>query len=1031
MFWKFGFHNASSIDTLLDNDDVSLEAILDEDDLLQECKSQNTRLIDYFRRADVLQRLLGYVTGDVECENKGRLKYSYVATEVLCSDIWSIVETCLNQAEHLLKPFWDSVLDRSPEDMYTQNLMASQFAKINSMFLTKKPAEMLAFIESQKDVVERILRHLETPAFSDLLFRIIQQDEYPTGAGVLQWLSKEKLIPRLVEFVSPSFSPSMHSVASDFMKGIISIAAPSPGAGLTEGNHNGPASNLFARQLAQRSNISKLIGYMLDDFSFETELANRANESIQTSSNLDTPTDDLSPPYSPESPTIPNIETATSSGVHAIGIIVELIRKNNSDYFEPYLFHTIRNRLIQIQQSQPPNGREALEFAMLEMVERMGVVHLGPLLEMMSERLEQFQKLLHKPRSPLGPISTTIGQVTPLTFERFRICELYAELLHCSNMSLLNRSSEFDRLYDASGRLQGGLASLEELARVIALASGNEDQDNMDAEGEDGEPAHEFPVSSASNASIGSGSVDSDEDDDMSDDEDPSSSDDDVMEEIAMSDEPMVSPPPMSPEDDKSLEQPPLIVPSSPNAASLPSPSELAAQGAALGRRRSSSSGRTESKYGRGRPRSNSSRRRMDLSETQKGPLPIGDILKRRFIDTRVLTSILDLFFAFPWNNFLHSTVYDVIHQILTGRVDSGLNRELIIALFRDGRLMHRIVEGQTRDDRESHKTNGLRLGYMGHLTLISEDVIGALQHFPPDLRLQLAQYAPRPDWDDYVSGRYQETKKRDTSLLGGGKPVMTTAARVAGAPRWKVDEADAAPPSSVATTLPTNGKSDTLEMTGEFRRTTRVTRENSADFGVAQPMQEEPSNPEGAPQFAQYLAQQMASSNESLSDGSDDEDEDNGGWLTQSKFDLGPPPVSARNQIASRQPLSSSGFEDAFNPTAEAGSSSVFDDHFGDEDDSFGPFSDAAASNEGDPFMTSGDDVDEGSFETFAEFGEFHGGEGELTPTGDSWTFASVTSISSGSSDADLDDGERERERGDSMAHIGESRRTITDHPS
>jgi serine/threonine-protein phosphatase 6 regulatory subunit 3 len=208
-------------------------------------------------------------------------------------------------------------------------------------------------------------------------------------------------------------------------------------------------------------------------------------------------------------------------------------------------------------------------------------------------------------------------------------------------MSLLNRSSEFDRLYDTSGRLQGGLASLEELARVIALASGNDDQDNMDAEAEDGEPAHEFPVSSASNASIGSGSVDSEDDDDMSDDEDPSSSDDDVMEEIAMSDEPLVSPPPMSPEDDKSLEQPPLIVPSSPNAASLPSPSELAAQGAALGRSRSSSSGRTESKYGRGRPRSNSSRRRMELSETQKGPLPIGDILKRRFIDTRVLTSIL------------------------------------------------------------------------------------------------------------------------------------------------------------------------------------------------------------------------------------------------------------------------------------------------------------------------------------------------------------------------------------------------------
>jgi|SRR5712672_2286312 len=72
--FRFGFHNGSSIDSLLDKDNVSLEAILDEDDLLQECKAQNTRLIDYFQRLDVLQRLLGYVTGQIEGEDRGRFK---------------------------------------------------------------------------------------------------------------------------------------------------------------------------------------------------------------------------------------------------------------------------------------------------------------------------------------------------------------------------------------------------------------------------------------------------------------------------------------------------------------------------------------------------------------------------------------------------------------------------------------------------------------------------------------------------------------------------------------------------------------------------------------------------------------------------------------------------------------------------------------------------------------------------------------------------------------------------------------------
>jgi serine/threonine-protein phosphatase 6 regulatory subunit 3 len=158
---RFGFHNASAIDSLLDKEDVALEAILDEDDLLQECKSQNTRLIDYFQRVDVLQRLFAYVTGQIEGEEKGRFKcvqflilshtilsdaltgrYPYVATEVLCSEIWSIVETCMNEQTQLLTPFWETVLDRSAEDMKTETIMASHFAKINAAFLSKKPAEV-------------------------------------------------------------------------------------------------------------------------------------------------------------------------------------------------------------------------------------------------------------------------------------------------------------------------------------------------------------------------------------------------------------------------------------------------------------------------------------------------------------------------------------------------------------------------------------------------------------------------------------------------------------------------------------------------------------------------------------------------------------------------------------------------------------------------------------------------------------------------------------------------------------------------
>ncbi|KAH7929628.1 SAPS-domain-containing protein, partial [Leucogyrophana mollusca] len=992
---RFGFHNASSIDSLLDKDDVSLEAILDEDDLLQECKSQNTRLIDYFQRVDVLQRLLAYVTGQIEGEEeRGRFKYPYVATEVLCSEIWSIVETCVNSSDQLLAPFWETVLDRPPEDMKTEMVMASHFAKINAVFLNKKPAEMLAFIQSQPSVVERLLRHVETPSIVDLLVRIIQLDEHPSGAGVLEWLSSENLMGRLIDLLSPAHTSDMHTVVSELIKGIISMAAPSPGAGLTEGLQNGPASNRFARELAHRTSVSKLVSYILHDFGSPGDPQQALEQEAATFESMDAE--------------LPNIHSSTSSVVHSISIIIELIRKNNSDYFEPYLFHTLRNRLIQIQQQLQgaENARETLETAMKEMVDRMGVVHLGSVLEIMCERLDVFQKFLRHPRCLRGPVSTTVGAIAPLTFERYRICELYAELLHCSNMALLNRSSEYNHLYDNEGRLQGGLSALEQLARVIAIGSGDErDHETMDDGNDEVEPALELPVT---NPSRDSSLLDSDEE--MSDGE-PGSSDDEAMEEIAMYDEPAKGQSALALETGSPLQQPSMIVPSSPNAASLPSPSEIATQGAALLQKSSESdtqSGKSPTTHSR-----RSSRRVTTIDVVSE--MPVGEKMKQRFLDMNVLTTLLDLFFEFPWNNFLHSVVYDLIHQILTGRVDGGLNRELTVALFRDAQLMQRIVDGQKQNDAESAKPKGVRLGYMGHLTLISEDVIGALEHYPPDLRLVIEQHAPQPAWEDYVTGRYNETKKRDTSLLGGGKPAVVTAPR--NGARWKVDEEDATPALTGPATTQDKGGVDAVK--GEFKRaaSARPTRETSADFGPA-PMEDddEEEHAAGPPQFARYLAQEMQSSEAfgSSSDASDDEEDEDGGWLAQSTFDLSKPPLTRRSH-SNRHASTSNGFDvssrqlihskahfpssqDAFVPSGslrEALSDDPFGVHY-DEDDGFGPFSDSAAASGSDPFTFSSfssEEIEDTSFDSFGDFGDFQTSpakDGELTPTGGSWTFTS-----------------------------------------
>lgn len=193
---------------------------------------------------------------------------------------------------------------------------------------------------------------------------------------------------RLIDFLSPQHPPDIHQVSAELIKGIIALATPSPGEGL----QNGPASNQFARELASKESVTKLTSYILRDFGPDR---NVAPEDIT----------DEATPTSSENEILPTFESSTSSVVHSLGVVIELIRKNNSDYFEPYLFHTLRNRLIQVQQQlhgQTDGGRDSLERAMKEMVDRMGVVHLGAVLETMCENLESLAGYLRTPRSAVS-----------------------------------------------------------------------------------------------------------------------------------------------------------------------------------------------------------------------------------------------------------------------------------------------------------------------------------------------------------------------------------------------------------------------------------------------------------------------------------------------------------------------------------------------------------------------------------------------------------------------------------------------------
>ncbi|KAI1799246.1 SAPS-domain-containing protein [Daldinia bambusicola] len=852
MFWRFGgYANISTIDTILDKPDFQLEDLLDESDLIQELKQHNTKLIEYLREFTVLEKLLEYVVTPKlepveapeedtnEDEKKGksrglsfgrprassrttsdgieedeaekkRNRYAYVAAEVLSSDNWSIYEA-LMESQQLLRNFWNFLKHPSPLDP----LQASYFTKVNEALFDKKTEEMLDLLKSIDDAVPNMLRHVDCPMIMDLLLKIISLERTESGQGIVEWLYAKDVMPTLLSFLGPEHSPATQTSAGDFIKAIITVSA---NASQNEQACIGP--NELTRQLVSKPCIQQLIGYMLGGGNPLTV---------------------------------------------GVGIVIEVIRKNNSDY-DPD---------VGPDSNALPSSRDP--------------IYLGTLLRLFADNVPAFMtKILNAPSSSQRKqLDSTFGEkIEPLGFDRFKTCELMAELLHCSNMALLNevgseqlialRDEERQRLR-AEGRLANNrgeeVQSSEDLTMRMRHSSPDDSRrlEITNASDDDGfeevapvgemteDTSHEF-VKAEDEISTGpvSSFLDREDDDFV---EEPLSSprlnvqDSKLNEQQFENPELMVAPlspkkPPVTQQpaqeeglvastvdsqttqaaqtgtaqhhidptdtehkDDKSsslvgAQAAELQGVAKESPTSSPEMAENTATSTSQGGNKLSSSPSaeksvtedtpTESKLGGSlQPESGNSGSASTVQSSesisaqahqpevvqpesidQRLDPVVGDYLKMQFVEHRVVPTILSFFFTYPWNNFLHNVVYDIVQQVFNGPMDRGYNPTLAISLFEAADITNAIINGQ-RSSEQSQARNKTRMGYMGHLTLIAEEVVKFTERNPPELLSELVlDRVMSQDWINYVEGALAETRERDNAILGGVRPEVAMSNR-------------------------------------------------------------------------------------------------------------------------------------------------------------------------------------------------------------------------------------------------------------
>ncbi|KAI8210407.1 hypothetical protein K4K52_012269 [Colletotrichum sp. SAR 10_76] len=891
MFWRFGgYANISTIDTILEKPDFTVEDLLDESDLIQELKQHNTKLIEHLREDNVLKTLLEYVVAPKlepvatpadteepkeapadESKGKGRLlpfsrprassratdtdneeeeqekkrnRYAYVAAEVLSSDTWSIYEA-LMENQPLIREFWQFLKRPTPLDP----LQASYFTKVNEALFDKKTEEMVILLKSLPDAVSDLLRHVECPMIMDLLLKIIALDRTEGGQGVVEWLYSQDVVPTLLTCLSPEHSWVVQTAAGDFIKAIITISA---NASQNEQQCIGP--NELTRQLVSQPCVEQLIKYMLGGGNPLTV---------------------------------------------GVGIVIEVIRKNNSDY-DPD---------VGTESSSMPSSRDP--------------IYLGTLLRLFAQHVPDFVNLIMNAPAHRDRLESTFGEkIEPLGFDRFKTCELMAELLHCSNMGLLNEvgSEDVIAIRDAERqrlRTEGKLSpnrgeeaqSTDDLTMRIGHSSPEEGRrlevtNISDDDGfEEVEPSremnedtsHEFvkaeeeiPV-----AAPASSFLDRDEDDFV---DEPLSSprlnvaDDKIKEQRF--DDPDLVVAPLSPSKNKAPlgEESPAAtqtktegekpteteVKAEEPAAEEQKPvetkdepkedvSEKTAEDVTISKvgdlsldEKANQSAVSEDSSQKGdesdssvvyTPSATESEAKTEPAETapaapeppisprpedmpaplfaksspakaedkeaesEAAPAPevpmappapeapaapappeadsdqppavperpdpstvkpvVGDYLKQQFVEYRVVPTILSFFFAYPWNNFLHNVVYDIVQQVFNGPMDRGFNPTLAVSLFEAADITSAIIQGQLASD-ESQAKIKTRMGYMGHLTLIAEEVVKFTERHPPELLSEtVLERVMDPRWINYVEGALAETRERDNAILGGVRPEV------------------------------------------------------------------------------------------------------------------------------------------------------------------------------------------------------------------------------------------------------------------
>ncbi|KAL0542625.1 hypothetical protein IC582_017697 [Cucumis melo] len=226
MFWRMaGLSTASPVETILDKENFTLDELLDEDEIIQECKALNSRLINFLRERTQIEQLIRYIVEEApeEAEKKRSFKFPFIACEIFTCEV-DIILKALVEDEELMNLLF-SFLEPKPSH---STLLAGYFSKVVICLLLRKTIPFMKYVQEHEAIVKKLVDLIGITSIMEVLIRLLGADEhlYSSYTESMKWIEETDVLEMIVDKFSSSDCSEVHSNAAETLCAITRFAPP-------------------------------------------------------------------------------------------------------------------------------------------------------------------------------------------------------------------------------------------------------------------------------------------------------------------------------------------------------------------------------------------------------------------------------------------------------------------------------------------------------------------------------------------------------------------------------------------------------------------------------------------------------------------------------------------------------------------------------------------------------------------------------------------------------------------------------------